>query len=206
MKVAIVFDHPYGVSACDNIPHNRSFCAALLKSVREGLQEAGHEVELLDLLSDGFDPVMRKEDLLAWRMAKTNDSLVQKYHKILFECEHLIFIFPIYWECMPALTKGFLDKVLVKNLLYKQSKNPLSPFESLMPKLSSISMLTTMSTPSIAYKLIFGNPIKKIMFNGTFKKIGIKNLKWYNYSGMENKSLDERRQRLQKTKEIFKGL
>lgn len=201
MKVTIVFGHPYMAKACDNVPHDRSFSAALLKSVTEGL-EGRHEVSIIDLHKDNFDPVLREADLKMWRQCKINDPLAQKYYEILKSSEHIIFIFPIWWECMPAMTKGFLDKVFVKGLVFKEVK-PKRPFVCLLPNLKGVSLLTTMATPHFIYRYIFGDPIRKILFRGTFRKMGISNLKWHNYAGVEHQSLEYRQQKLQETKEIF---
>lgn len=110
MHIVIVFDHPYGASASGNIPHRRSFSAALLASVTSGLTAAGHTLDLVDLQADRFNPVTSAEDLAAWRQRDTRDPLVQDYQRRLMEADHLIFIFPIWWETMPALTKGFWIK------------------------------------------------------------------------------------------------
>jgi len=103
---------------------------------------------------------------------------------------------------MPALTKGFIDKVFVKGILFDEPKKG-RPFVNLMPKLKCVSLLTVMSTPNFVYKWIFGNPITKILFRGTFRKMGIHNLKWYNYTGLEDRSLEKRQQYLSKTERIF---
>lgn len=47
MNNLIVFDHPYGTQASEDEPHNRSFCAALCKSVVNMLQARGEKVIVL---------------------------------------------------------------------------------------------------------------------------------------------------------------
>jgi NAD(P)H dehydrogenase (quinone) len=205
MNVVIVFDHPYGAHASENIPHQRSYSAALLKAVMRGLTAKGHQIDLIDLHADGFNPVTSAEDLTSWRQRKTNDPLVVQYQQRLMAADHMIFIFPIWWETMPALTKGFLDKVFVKGVLFDEGKGG-RPFFSLLPKMKGVSLLTVMSTPNFLYKWIFGDPVTKILFRGTFRKMGIKKLKWFNYSGMEKHSLEKRQQYLQKTERIFARL
>lgn len=70
MNVIVIFDHPYGASASENIPHQRSYSAALLVSVMRGLTTKGHTIDLIDLHADGFNPVMSREELAAWRQRK----------------------------------------------------------------------------------------------------------------------------------------
>lgn len=206
MNVLIIFDHPYGASSSENIPHQRSYSAALLASVMRGLNTKGHTIDLIDLHADGFDPVMSREELAAWRQKKTTDPLVANYQQRLMAADHIVFLFPIWWEAMPALTKGFLDKVFAKGIVYEEIK-PGRPFKCLLTNLKGVSLLTVMNTPDFFYRWIFGNPITKILFRGTFRKMGIrKNLRWYNYAGMSDRSLEERVKHLNKTEQRFARL
>ncbi|WP_211746165.1 NAD(P)H-dependent oxidoreductase [Paenibacillus sp. Marseille-Q4541] len=205
MKVLIVFDHPYTATAFENIPHQRSFSAALLNSVTKGLLSAGHELDLIDLHADGFNPVMSAEELAAWRHKETLDPLTKDYQRRMFEADHLIFIFPIWWESMPALTKGFIDKVFAKGIVYEEPKTG-RPFVSKLKKLKGVSVLTVMATPGFVYRWIFGNPVTKMLFRGTFRKMGFHKLKWYNYTRMADRSLDERTKYLEKTEKRFAAL
>jgi NAD(P)H dehydrogenase (quinone) len=205
MNVAIIFDHPYGAAASDNIPHRRSYSAALLAAVTRGLTANGHHIDLIDLHADGFNPVISAADLSAWRQKQTHDPLAAEYQRRLIAADHIIFIFPIWWEPMPALTKGFIDKVFVKGVLFDEPRKG-RPFVSLLPQLKGVSLLTVMSTPNFVYKWIFGNPITKILFRGTFRKMGINKLKWYNFTGMEDRSLEQRQRYLAKTERLFASL
>ncbi|GLX66538.1 NAD(P)H-dependent oxidoreductase [Paenibacillus glycanilyticus] len=205
MNVVIIFDHPYGAGASENIVHKRSYSAALLSAVTRGLTENGHKIDLIDLHADRFNPVTTADDLAMWRQRTTNDPQVLQYQERLKRADHIIFIFPIWWEAMPALTKGFIDKVFVKGVLFDEGKGG-KPFYSMMPKLKAVSLLTVMSTPNAVYRWIFGNPITKILFRGTFRKMGIHKLKWYNYAGMEHRTLEKRQQHLLKTERIFAKL
>lgn len=202
MKVLIIFDHPYTANSSENVPHHRSYSAALLASVTRGLQSSGHNVDLIDLHADGFNPVMSGEELSAWRQKKTLDPLVKDYQKRLLAADHIIFIFPIWWEAMPASTKGFLDKVFAKGIIYEEPKKG-RPFVSQLKKLKGVSLLTVMATPGFFYRWIFGNPITKILFRGTFRKMGFHKLKWYNYAGMDGRTLEVRTKALEKTEKRF---
>jgi len=205
MKVLIIFDHPYTATASENIPHNRSYSAALLAAVTKGLHSSGHQIDLIDLHADGFNPVMSAEELSAWRQKKTLDPIVEDYQKRLLEADHIVFIFPIWWESMPALTKGFIDKVFAKGIIYEEPK-PGRPFVSKLKKLKGVSLLTVMATPGFIYRWVFGNPITKILFRGTFRKMGFHKLKWYNYTSMDGRSIEVRSKYLDKTEKRFSKL
>lgn len=105
MNILIIFDHPYGSGASENILHNRSYSAALLAATIRGLRSSGHRIDLIDLHKDGFNPVMSASDLASWRTKEVIDPLIADYQQRLLEADHLIFIFPIWWEGMPAMMK-----------------------------------------------------------------------------------------------------
>ncbi|WED24613.1 NAD(P)H-dependent oxidoreductase [Vibrio sp. JC009] len=177
MRVLVVFNHPY----------DGSFCNSILESVKSGLSEGCHEIDLIHLDKDQFDPVMRAKDLQAFTLARTEperayallDEQVLDYKDRIERADHMVFIFPIWWELMPALTKGFIDKLVFPGIAYDYNEKGTRMFSKLS-KLQSVTMITTMNTPSVAYRLLFGNAIKKAFLLGTFWKIGIKKRKWIN--------------------------
>lgn len=207
MRVVLVFDHPYTATAAQNVPHQRSFSAAVAAAAIRGLGKGGHETDLIDLAADGFNPVMSREDLLAWRKHKAVDPLVLDYQRRVGNADHLAFVFPVWWEAMPAPTKGFLDKVITEDFAYRELPGAKgNPFVNLLTRLQGVSILTIMSTPDMVYRWWFRDPITKIMFKGTFGKIGVKNLNWLNYPNVTAKSDVERQSMLERTAERFAGL
>ncbi|WP_125588461.1 NAD(P)H-dependent oxidoreductase [Companilactobacillus jidongensis] len=187
MKTIIIFDHPYTATASENIPHHRSFLAALLKSTITQLKEQNNEVDLIDLHADNFDPVMSADDLTNWRRGKSMNAQVSDYQARLLSADRIIFMFPIWWEVMPAMTKGFIDKVYAKSILYQADS-----MKTKLTKQPKIEVITTMSTPKFVYKFLIGSPLTRMLFRGTFIKTRLWNFKWKNFSGIEKKSLAKR--------------
>lgn len=181
MKVLIIFNHPY----------KGSYCNAILTSVQQGLMKAKHQVDLIHLDEDGFNPVMTGADLLAFRNRSVVDQASIKYIERIRQADHLIFIFPIWWELMPALTKGFIDKVLFPGSFYTytESGHFMLP---LMKQIKGISVITTMNTPSSIYRVIYGNAIKKSFIKGTLKKTGYKNVNWINLTKIKYVNQEKR--------------
>lgn len=167
MKTLIVYDHPYA----------ESYCHAILDSVRDGIVETGGWVDVIDLHADRFNPVMSEKDLLAFRNQTIVDDQAIDYAARLKNADHLIMIFPIWWELMPAMTKGFIDKVIFPGTTYQYTKSGLG-MTSLLPALKSVTVITTMNTPQPVYRLRYGNALQKALLRGTFKKIGCKRVKW----------------------------
>ena len=88
MKTLIVYNHPY----------SGSFNHALFEAVIAGAKKAGHEVDVIDLDQDHFDPVMTGKDLLAFRDHQVLDPQAKDYVARLQVADHLVMLFPIWWE------------------------------------------------------------------------------------------------------------
>ena len=173
MKTLIIYYHP----------HEGSFCSAIRDAVISGLEVGKHEYKLVDLGLDEFDPVMRAKDLKAFAMAgrigeeglEGVDPIVLKYMKKLRWAEHVVMIFPIWWMSMPAMMKGFVDKVIFPGVVYKMESGNLV---SMLSGLKQVTIITTMNTPADVYKNMFNNSIEGSLIKGTFNKIGIHDIRW----------------------------
>lgn len=187
MKVVIVFDHPYGQNSGYNEPHNRSFTAALLVAAVKSLTAQGKEVDIIDLNQDNFDPRMQRRDLVNWRTAPFVDAQTENYFTRLYDADEIIMLFPIWWEMMPAMTKGFLDKVLAKGQFKRSVKG--AP-RQMFPVNKPIRILTISGTPTWIYRLVYGNPIEKMLKRGVFGKLGMKNFKWHNFNAEDTNAAD----------------
>jgi len=196
MKVVIVFNHPY----------EGSYCSAILTAVTSGLQKANHEADIIHLDNEGFNPVMTASDLKAFRDKSPTDPKVIDYKRRLEKADHLLFIFPIWWELMPALTKGFIDKVIFPGVAYDYANKSNTKMKPLFTGLKSVTMITTMNTPSVLYWGIFGNAIQRAVMRGTFWKIGYKNRKWISYNMVKMVSDDKRKKWLSDLEMRFEQL
>ena len=188
MKTLIVYNHPY----------QGSFCHAILEKVVEGAQLKG-EVDVIDLDSDKFNPVMSQEDLLGFIKHKIVDEKAQDYAERIREADNLILIFPIWWELMPAMMKGFIDKVVFPGAFYEYTKSGYG-MKTLVPNLKKVTVITTMNTPKLIYRLIYGNALKNALMKGTFKKAGIKNVEWISFNMVKSSSVEKRNSWLETVK------
>ncbi len=181
MRVVIVFNHPY----------EGSYCNAILNAVIKGLRKADHEIDLMHLDKDGFNPAMSRADLKAFMEHKPVDPQVIDYCGRLEKANHLIFIFPIWWDLMPAMTKGFIDRVLTPGVVYDHHPRGFG-LVPLLKNLKGVTIITTMNKPKLMYSLIIGNLIKKAMIKSVFRTMGYKNLKWMSYNMVKSVSQEKR--------------
>lgn len=181
MRTVIVFNHP----------NEGSYCNAILQSVTKGLENANHEVDLMHLDKDGFNPAMSKADLKAFVDHQPIDPQVIDYNERLKKAGHLIFIFPIWWDIMPATIKGFVDRVLGPGVMYEHHPRGFG-LVPLLKNLKSITIITTMNKPRILYSLLIGNLIRKVMLRSIFKTMGYKNLHWISFTSVKSVSHERR--------------
>lgn len=181
MRTVIVFNHPY----------KGSYCMAILNAVTKGLQKSHHEVDLIHLDNDGFNPRMTAKDLKAFVAHQPIDPQVIDYTNRIKEADHLIFIFPIWWDIMPATTKGFIDRVLFPGVAYDHHPRGFG-LVPLLKNLKSITLITTMNKPRIMYSLLIGNLIRKVMVKSVFKTMGYKNVDWISFTSVKRVSQKKR--------------
>ena len=173
-------------------PYEGSFCHALMVAAKTGAEQAGNTVDVIDLEADGFDPVMHSADLIGFLKHKAQDPQALDYIGRVKAADHLILVFPIWWELMPAMMKGFIDKVVFPGETFNYTKGGTG-MASNLPKLQSTTIMSTMNTPKPLYRWVFGNAIQRALVRGTFVKMGLKHVKWLSCT-MVKKSSDAKRQ------------
>lgn len=193
MKTLVVYNHPY----------DGSFCHALLEETIATAKEAGGEVDVIDLDKSDFNPVMSSDDLLGFIKHQAVDSQAQAYINKLKEADHLVMIFPIWWELMPAMTKGFIDKVIFPGGVYDYTKSGYG-MVSKLEKLKSVTIVSTMNTPKSIYRFVYGDAIQRALVRGTFKKVGIKDVKWLSFNMVKSSSAEKRRGWLKRLNQVLK--
>ncbi|AOK89944.1 NAD(P)H oxidoreductase [Paenibacillus polymyxa] len=108
MKVLLVVTHP----------REDSLTLAVMNRFVEGLKENKHEVDILDLDRDGFNPVYSAADELDWNTThKQYAPETRKEMDRIAAADALVFVFPLWWYSVPSMLKGYLDKVWNKGLL-----------------------------------------------------------------------------------------
>lgn len=91
-------------------PDNRgSHNAAVLRYVQSRLKADCRDYKIIDLYADNFDPLVRVVE--GDRPSIGNDEEVKAYQLMVRGAERLIFIYPVWWYNMPAIMKGFIEKV-----------------------------------------------------------------------------------------------
>ena len=108
MRVLVLFAHPL----------ESSFGAALHAKSVQSLRARGHEVDDCDLYAEGFDPVMTRQDRIEYFDLSVNRRRVALYVDRLLAADALVFSFPVWNMGLPAILKGFVDKVFLPGVSF----------------------------------------------------------------------------------------
>lgn len=90
----------------------------LLQTVIESLASQNHEIVVRDLYAINFDPVFSLKDIQEQRKGNLADDIKHEQEFITW-AEHVTFIYPIWWTGMPAIMKGYIDRVFSYGYAYR---------------------------------------------------------------------------------------
>ncbi|SFB29243.1 Putative NADPH-quinone reductase (modulator of drug activity B) [Lentibacillus halodurans] len=104
-------------------PREDSLTFKVAKRFVEGLKDAGHETETLDLYRSNFDPMLWEKDEPKWSSNEQSfSSEVEIEMERLKKADALAFVFPLWWWSMPAMLKGYIDRVWNYGFAYGPNK------------------------------------------------------------------------------------
>ncbi len=167
MHFHIIIDHPW----------KDSFNFAILNSVVWVIKENQQSYDVLDLNREKFNPVMSTEELAVYKKGISFDPLVKKYQERLAKADYLFFIFPIWWNVMPAMLKGWMDKVLLPGFAFTNGQVP----KPLLSNIRGATVITSTANPDKYHREEFNNTIKNVLCNGALKFIGVQDTTWLNF-------------------------
>ncbi|PRB05691.1 NAD(P)H dehydrogenase [Chryseobacterium sp. MYb7] len=99
-------------------PNENSLNHTLLNTVIETLQSHNEEIIVRDLYKIGFDPVFSLDDMQGQRLGKVSDDIKTEQEHISW-AEQITFIYPIWWTGLPAMMKGYIDRVFSYGFAYR---------------------------------------------------------------------------------------
>lgn len=108
MKILAVLAHP----------NRNSFTGALLDEFTSAVQSVGHSIEIADLYAEGFDPCFSSEDLATYGgQAGTSPEVIAEQNRLI-AADAVTFFFPVWWWSMPAILKGWIDRVFINGFAF----------------------------------------------------------------------------------------
>lgn len=154
MRFLLVYCHP--------VPE--SFCAALRDTVLSALKAAGHEVRLVDLYAEGFDPVMGAAERRGYNAMTLAAHPLPGHAAHLKWAEAIVFVYPTWWYGLPAMLKGWLDRVWAPELAFTVPEDG-GAIRPLMTHIRRLGVVTTCGAPRWWSHLV-GHPGRRTILRG----------------------------------------
>lgn len=106
MNILVIFAHPY----------NKSLNYAIYQRTLGALEKNGHDVITHDLYAENFDPVLKGFEAASDEPPK--DEVIKVHAKHLTWADGIIIIHPTWWGQMPAILKGWVDRVIKNGIAF----------------------------------------------------------------------------------------
>lgn len=160
-KIAIVIGHPD--------PESYNF--ALANAYKTGAEQSGAEIREIVIRDLDFNPNLQ----FGYRKRTELEPDLIKAQETLKWADHIVWVYPIWWGSVPAIMKGFLDRVLLPGFAFKKREGSVWWDKYFTGKTARI--ICTLDQPPWYYRLINGRPSYHAMKKLTMNFIGIKTVR-----------------------------
>lgn len=155
MKALVVYCHP----------RETSFTASVRDTVLARLENAGAEIRLTDLYARGFDPVLSAAEHECYERHPDNCTPVQADVDDLLWCDTLIFVYPTWWYGLPAILKGWLDRVFLPEVAFLMPTPERRRIVRGLAHITRLGVFTTCGAPRWLTAFV-GAPGKRTILRG----------------------------------------
>jgi putative NADPH-quinone reductase len=155
MRIQVVHCHPL----------TESFDHALFRTIVETLETNGHEVVATDLYRESFQPAMTEAERRSYMDNDYERGSIAAYAETLKRMDGLILCFPHWWFAMPAVLKGWVDRVWGPGIAFTYDAKD----KHLQPALRNVKLfgvVTSYGSPWWIVHLFAGNPGYKVLMRG----------------------------------------
>jgi NAD(P)H dehydrogenase (quinone) len=151
LRVLVVYCHP----------NETSFASTLHQTVLKALRSRGHDVTDLDLYADDFRPVMSREERKDYEDPAQYRETVKKYALQLAETEAIVAVYPTWWYGLPAMLKGYFDRVWAPGIAFDMGADGAIQTDRLA-NIRKLGVVTTYGSPWWMIRVYMGDPERKL--------------------------------------------
>ncbi len=155
MNCLLVYAHPL----------ENSLCRYIVTQTVGHLKEAGHSLVLKDLYKESFDPVLSRTERESYYSPAFDTTSIAGDIRQLREADCLVLVFPTWWFGLPALLKGWVDRVWAPGHAYHHTKD-MKAITPNLDRLKSVRVITTLGSPWWVDWLIMRRPVRKALKYG----------------------------------------
>ncbi|MGJ7458967.1 NAD(P)H-dependent oxidoreductase [Halomonas sp. RA08-2] len=176
IKVLVILGHP----------RTDSLCGALADAYGEGALAAGAQLQRLDLATLAFDPHLHTSSPNDQRL----EADLSRARELVAWAEHLVFVYPTWWGSVPALLKGFLDRLMAPGFAFSTCEGGIG-YQGLLNGRSA-QLITTMDTPPLIHRLLYREPGRNAMARATLGFCGVRPVRSLALGSVKEASLAQR--------------
>jgi NAD(P)H dehydrogenase (quinone) len=169
-------------------PSENSFCNALLTAYKNGAESAGAVCKTIYISKLNFD-VNLADGYKTGEAMQLEDDLIASQQLIKW-ADHVVMAYPNWWGFMPAVAKGFIDRVFLPGFAFKHQSGKVFPEKLLKGR--SMRVMITMDTPKWWFYLIYRASQYQILRDIVFGYVGFNPIRFSTF-GFIRKSTDTRR-------------
>ncbi|MGY5354240.1 NAD(P)H-dependent oxidoreductase [Wenyingzhuangia sp. IMCC45467] len=177
-------------------PNKESLNFGLAKAYKKGALQTGSEIQEITISELKFNPNL--EQGYQKRTALELD-LLNAWEKIKW-ADHLVWIHPVWWGGLPAMMKGFIDRLFLPGFTFQYREN--SMFWDKLLKGKTAHIITTLDQPSWYYWLMYGKPSVNQLKKSTLNFCGIKQVKVSYFGIVKNSDSNLREKWLTKVEKL----
>lgn len=168
-------------------PNPESFNKALVDAYHTGAVSSGASVQILTIADLQFDPNLKHgyQKRMEWE-----PDLDAAWNKICW-ADHLVWIHPVWWGGLPAITKGFIDRVFLPGKAFQYRKD--SQWWDKLLKGKTAHIITTLDQPGWYYRLVYGRPSVNQLKRSTLAFCGVNPIKVTYVGIVKTSSADQRK-------------
>jgi NAD(P)H dehydrogenase (quinone) len=167
-------------------PNKSSINFALAEAYYNGAKAAGATVSFIHITDLNFNPSLA----FGYRQRmELEPDLLSSLEKIK-AADHLVWIHPVWWGGMPAIMKGFIDRLFLPGIAFQYRENSI--WWDKLFKGKTARIITTLDQPSWYYRIFFGRPSVNQLKKSVLQFCGINPVK-ITYIGIVKKSTEKQR-------------
>jgi NAD(P)H dehydrogenase (quinone) len=177
-------------------PDKNSFNGKLAKAYEEGAKKSGNKVKFLALGDLKFDPILHK----GYKEIQALEPDLLSAQESIKWADHIALFYPTWWGTMPAILKGFFDRIFLPGFAFSFHKKG-SGWDKLL-KGRTAHIIATMDSLPLINCLILRGASERIISTGTFGFCGIKTKKKIKIGAVKNFSDEKKEKWVGKMKEL----
>ena len=143
-------------------PLTDSYNHALFRAIVESLERAGHQVVATDLYRENFDPRLSEQERRSYIEAAYAGEAVAGHTALLRRVDGIVFCFPQWWFSMPAVLKGYFDRVWAPGIAFTHdpARGRIKP---LLTGIKLFGVVTSYGSPWWLARWVAGDPCRKVL-------------------------------------------